>query len=153
MNGRARGGAWRGHWRAFLRGLLGKASARDPLGPEGEALAAKHLVALGYRVLGRNLRVRRGEADLLVLAPDRVTVVLVEVKSRRVPRGEEACFLPPEASVHAHKREKLRVVLRSLARANGWESRPMRIDVVAIEFKAETGAEIRHHVDAVSRAG
>ncbi len=132
-----------------MRGFYGKSSDRDPLGPRGEALAAKHLVAKGFRLLGRNLRVRRGEADLLMMDPDRETIVLVEVKSRRIPKGQAASFLPPEASVHADKRRKLRLVLRALVLANRWQGRPTRIDVVAIEFSSDGDAEIRHHVNAV----
>lgn len=159
----------------FLRGLIGKHSRRDPLGPEGEDIAAKFLRSHGYRILGRNLRVKRaraagsgvvsvagGEADLLALAPDRRTIVLVEVKTRTVNAADAApgqvTAPPPEASVGVVKQEKLRRILRSLIAANGWRSRPCRIDVVAIELpRASTrqqGARripiIRHHVGAVA---
>lgn len=105
-------------------------------------------------MIGANLRVPMGEADLLCIAPDGETVVLVEVKSRRVaptpavPGG----FVPPppEASVTAHKRDKLVGILRHLARANGWTVRPLRIDVVALEFPTAGEPEIRHHPAALA---
>jgi putative endonuclease len=59
-------------------------SAPDPrraLGAAGERLAAAHLERLGYAVLARNARTRRGEIDLIVHAPGRL--VFVEVKTRR----------------------------------------------------------------------
>lgn len=121
---------------------------RDQLGPWGERAAARHLRRLGYRVLGRNLRVPMGEADLLCVAPDRETVVLVEVKSRRI-NASGLHQPPPEASVHAQKRSKLISILRHLAAANGWHDRPLRIDAVAVEVCGERVEEIRHHQGVV----
>jgi putative endonuclease len=123
------------------------------LGRSGERLAARTLKKAGYRILGRNLRVPMGEADLLCLAPDRRTIVLVEVKTRiHAPPGGNPAYVapPPEANVDADKRAKLRLILRHLARANGWQDRPCRIDVVAIDWPAD-GREpvVRHHVNAV----
>ncbi len=131
---------------------------RDPLGPEGERVAAAHLRRQGYRVIGSNLRVPMGEADVLAVAPDGRTVVLVEVKSRRVdPEGDrlrrergEFVAPPPEASITARKREKLGLILRHLARANGWTARPLRIDAVAVEWPPVGEPVVRHHENAVA---
>lgn len=124
---------------------------RDPLGPAGERLAASHLKKSGYRVIGCNLRVPMGEADVLAIAPDGQTVVLVEVKTRRV-RLEPGAFVapPPEASITAHKREKLVTILRHLAGANGWWKRPLRIDAIAIEWPDQGEPVLRHHEGAVA---
>lgn len=139
---------------------LARPSGRDPLGEAGERVAAKHLARLGYRVIGRNLHVPMGEADLLAVAPDRETVVLVEVKSRRVEgstqgdAGDSRHIVrtpqpPPEASITAHKRAKLVEILRHLARANGWGRRPLRIDAVAVEWPRDGEPVVRHHPGAV----
>jgi putative endonuclease len=118
------------------------------LGRAGERAAARHLKRQGYRILGRNVQVAIGEADLLCMAPDRRTIVLVEVKTRlrgsgRSLKGE---IVAPEASVHARKRRKLRAVLGTLSRANGWLDRPKRIDVIAVEWPAGGGKPLlRHH--------
>lgn len=140
----------------FLRGLLGKASRRDPLGPLGESIAARHLRRKGYRILGKNLRVRVGEADVLAIDPDGTTIVLVEVKTRRVRDvrpGEPAPLAPPpEASVDAAKQAKLRAVLSCLVSANHWHNRPARIDVVAIEMGEDEPRDVRHHVGSISVA-
>jgi putative endonuclease len=131
----------------------GNEPATRRLGRAGERLAARTLRKAGYRILGRNLRVPMGEADLLCLAPDRRTIVLVEVKTRILaePSGNpDYVAPPPEASVHADKRAKLRLILRHLARANRWHDRPCRIDVVAIDWPADgSRPEVRHHVNAV----
>jgi putative endonuclease len=135
-------------------GLARPGSARDPLGPAGERAAARLLKRSGYRVLARNVRVRGGEADLVCLAPDRRTIVLVEVKARR--RGASGSALservPPEASVHARKRANLARIARTLARLNGWQDRPLRIDVVAVEWPTgkKSRPVLRHWVGAVA---
>lgn len=126
--------------------LLGPANRRDPLGRRGEAEAWKYLRKHRYRLLGRNLRVPMGEADLLCRDPDGETIVLVEVKSRRVADGVRP-YAAPEASVHAHKRRKLASIARHLARANGWTK--LRIDVVAVEFGPNPPPVVRHWIAAV----
>lgn len=125
---------------------------RDKLGPKGERAAARYLRRRGYRVLGRNLETRFGEADLLCEARDGC-VVVVEVKARRLRRNAP----PPEASVTLAKRQRLARILEHLVRANGWEGRSRRIDVVAVEFVPRRWlglrAQIRHIENAVLRGG
>ncbi len=137
--------AWRG-------GVPGGDPARRRLGRRGEREACRFLRAAGYRVLGRNVRSRLGEADVVCLAPDGRTIVIVEVKSRRLPGDAEGALRqqPPEASVGARKSDKLRDVTRSIIRANRWHDRPVRIDVVAVEWPPRhRSPTVRHHVGAV----
>ncbi len=128
--------------RASIRDWL---TRRRSLGRRGERAAAKYLRGRGYRILAQNARVPMGEADLVCLAPDRATVVIVEVKTRLVRDGTTDP-IPPEVNITAHKRSKLASIARHLARANGWEGRPVRIDVVAVEWPERKGRPlIRHH--------
>jgi putative endonuclease len=120
---------------------------RDPLGPAGERAAEKFLKARGYRILARNARVPMGEADLLCEAADRSTIVLVEVKSRRLDSGR--IDPPAEAAVTRDKRRKLVKILKHLARANRWHARPLRIDIIGVDFRNNQPVEIRHHTGAV----
>lgn len=129
--------------------LAPQRSTRAALGAHGERLAEKHLKSKGFSVLGRNLRTDVGEVDLLCLDPDRRTVVVVEVKTRSLAEGEAELFLPPEASITARKRRTLQKLLHTLAAANGWTDRPMRIDVVAIEWPQGSEPKVRHHAGAV----
>jgi putative endonuclease len=131
---------------AFLK-LARSQSKRDPLGPAGERAAARMLRKAGFRVLARNVHVSFGELDLLCLAPDKETIVGVEVKSRRVQPGAPHAAPPPEASVHAHKRHKVHSILKHLAKANGWNDRPVRMDAVAVEFAGKDKPIIRHYVN------
>lgn len=127
-------------------------TANQRWGARGEKAAAAFLRGAGYRVIGKNLRTRVGEADLLCRAPDRRTIVLVEVKTRvRSPdQPDLSAKVAPEAAITARKRRTLVRLARLLAKANGWTQNPMRIDVVAVEW--QEGAKtptIRHHVGAV----
>jgi putative endonuclease len=58
------------------------ADERRRVGRRGETLAAAHLRGLGFALLARNVRSRRGEIDLIAF--DGQTLVFVEVKCRRV---------------------------------------------------------------------
>lgn len=123
------------------------AQTRD-LGRRGERLAERTLRRRGYRLLARNARVPVGEADLVMLAPDGVTRVVVEVKTRLVVQAD-AHAPPPEAAVHAAKQRKLLAVARHLRRANGWTNLPIRIDVVAVDWPPIGSPEVRHFENAV----
>jgi len=100
------------------------------LGDWGEAYAAQRLEASGYTILERKFRCREGEIDLV--AEDGVTLIFVEVKTRRILEtglGREA--------VTPFKRKKLRTAaLRYLERRNQL-SRPCRFDVAEITVKGD----------------
>ncbi|MEL6328858.1 MAG: YraN family protein [Planctomycetota bacterium] len=121
---------------------------RGGLGPWGERRAASYLRRRGFRVVGRNVRTRIGEADLVCVAPDRRTMVLVEVKTRdaRGVAGDRR----PESQLTGAKRAKLRRLVDSLARSPAWRDRPWRIDVLAVERRERGRPEIRHLERAVT---
>jgi putative endonuclease len=135
-----------------LLARLGVPRGIDPsddraLGRAGERAAARFLRRAGFRVIGRNVRMAVGEADLVCIDPDRRTIVVVEVKTRL--RGSNRSVLgevvPPEASVHSAKRRKLQSVARAIIAANSWRDRPCRIDVVAVEWPADGGKPVVRH--------
>lgn len=110
--------------------------AAPPLGPAGEAAAARHLEARGWRILERGYRTRAGEIDLI--ADDHGVLVFVEVKTRRGLR----CGLPAEA-VGARKRAHIvRVAQIYLMRCGAAEA-ACRFDV--IEVLAMPGGTYRIH--------
>lgn len=117
------------------------------LGNKGERVAARFLRKAGYRVVQRNVRVRVGEIDLVCLAPDRRTMVFVEVKARRLDDGRP--YVPPEEAVTSHKQRKLLQTAGVIARQQKWLDRPLRIDVIAVELPAKGKPTIRHYMDAV----
>lgn len=129
--------------------MLGLGGAK-PVGARGEDVAAAFLKRAGYVILDRNVRVPMGEADIVARLGDADdgVIVLVEVKARIVdpdrPRPKA------ESQVGAFKRRKLNAILNHLVKANGWERRRKRIDIVAVEF-GDGGNEpvVRHLVNAV----
>ena len=108
-------------------------------GDRAERAAEDHLVALGYRVLERNLHVGRDEIDLLVQRGDLVAIVEVRL------RGATA-FEGPLASVDAKKRARLVRAAERLWRER-WKNDPnaprLRFDVVGVRFD-ERGTHVEH---------
>jgi putative endonuclease len=139
---------------ARLRGRLCPRAARG-INPWrlGERAAERHLRRRGYRLLGRNVRVPLGEADLVFESPDRSSVVIVEVKARVVGPGEPGGL--PERALTRAKARKLATLARDLARRHGWTDRPVRIDLVAVEFEPgrREPRAIRHHERVVDADG
>ena len=122
----------------------------DPaiLGRAGEKLAARHLKQRGCRVVARNLRTKLGELDLVALAPDRRTLVLVEVKTRAL-RADASAAPPPEAAITARKRKKLALLARQIIASRRWHDRPVRIDVIAIDWPHDGKPILRHYENAI----
>jgi len=125
-------------------GAPGRANRRET-GARWEREAARHLERLGYRILGRNVRCRLGEIDLVAL--DGPTVVFVEVKGKG-GRGHGR----PEEMVTAAKQRRLTLLARWYLLQRGWLARPARFDVVAVD-DGPAGREVRHHRDAFPAAG
>ena len=102
-------------------------SARAQQGAAAEQLAARFLESKGLRVLGRNLRWRDGELDLVCEHGD--SLVFVEVRLRR-----DARFGGAAASVGPTKQARLiRAAQHYLAeQGRRARQRPARFDVVAL---------------------
>lgn len=114
-------------------------ATHNDTGAEGEALAAGFLEKAGYVILERNWRYRQYELDLV--ARDKDTIVVVEVKTRKSLYGGE-----PEVSVN---RQKQRTLIRG---ANAWVvhhgvDMPVRFDIIAIVIRGEAHT-INHITDA-----
>ena len=114
-------------------------------GPVGERLAVRHLRRQRYRILARNLRSRLGEIDIVAQAPDRLTLVVVEVKATKSGSSDS----PPEVHVNEQKQRKLTALACQFARRCGMTDRPIRFDVVGVDLAGPDGGPvIRHHVGA-----
>ena len=105
---------------------------RGECGRAGEDAAAEHLVALGYRIVRRNLRGPGGEID--IVARDGPTVVFVEVKARRSHRYGSAL-----GAVDARKRARIRAIAADFLQFAAPHARA-RFDVVTVD-----GGEVRLH--------
>ena len=95
------------------------------LGTALEAHAARYLQSRGLALLGRQLRFRRGEIDLLMR--DGETLVFVEVRYRRHAQWGDGA-----ESVNRQKRARLRhAAMALLARRPELGGGPCRFDVMA----------------------
>lgn len=105
-------------------------ASRIELGRWGEQLAASHLESLGYKILERNWRCRRGEIDLVASAGE--VLVFVEVKTRR---GRDH-GTPEEALTTAKVRRLLELSQRYLLE-HDLENVDWRVDMVAVELNQQ----------------
>jgi putative endonuclease len=108
---------------------------RDPrhtLGRAGEELAAAHLQRLGFCALGRNVRTRAGEIDLIAF--NGVTLVFVEVKTHRA--GTRGRHVRPHQEPLTWLRPRQRARLRRLAVAWLSKERHIRPSAHTIRFDA-----------------
>jgi len=100
---------------------------RKHLGDLGEEIAARHLKALGYRIVERNYRCRLGEIDCVAVKGN--TLVFLEVKSRQSAR-----YGGPVEAVDRRKRRKMTRLARYYALQKAVHDVPQRFDVVAVWF-------------------
>ncbi len=121
-------------------------TARE-LGDAAEAEVAERLVAGGWAVLARNVRVGRDELDLVGIDPGPPrTLVVVEVRWR----GRRDFGLAEESLDH-RKRLALRRAVAGLLDAGVLPDGtplprlPVRIDLVAIDRGPDGRPSIRHH--------
>jgi putative endonuclease len=108
------------------------ADPRHALGRLGERLAAAHLDRIGFASLGRNVRTRDGEIDLIAF--DGRTLIFVEVKSRRVSAHGQS--IRPDQEPLRWLRPRQRVRLRKLAVAWLAEEKHIRPTAHTIRFDA-----------------
>lgn len=95
------------------------------IGKSGEAIAARHLQELGYRILQRNFRGPRGEIDIVARQGD--TIVFVEVKTRRSRR-----FGNPKAAVTPVKQRKISMTALYYLKSQNLLQARARFDVITI---------------------
>ena len=115
--------------------------SRGELGRRGERLVARWLRRRRYRVLHRNLRVGRYEADLILLAPDG-TIVVAEVKTRT------SGLTAPEMAVNPRKQRHLVAIALELGRRVPYVDAMFRFDVIAVVWPPGGGPTIRHFESA-----
>jgi putative endonuclease len=132
------------------------ARARTPqqqAGDDAEASVADSLVAEGWTILGRHVRVGRGELDLVAVDPGPPPMlVVVEVRWRR-DRG----FGLPEETFDRRKRAHIRravvrlVAVGILPDGSALPDLPVRVDLVAAEPPSRGGERprLRHHRSAL----
>ena len=100
---------------------------RRSLGALGERLTALYLEARGYRILDRNVRLRRGEID--IVAEHDHCLVIVEVRLRR-GAGVGAAL----ESISPAKQRRLRNLAAEFCAGRDPVPEAVRIDVVGVSL-------------------
>ncbi len=113
-----------------------RAEAHLRVGREGEALAKRYIHALGYELRGSNIRVGRGEIDLLAFDPTDQVLVFLEVKSRAHRHAEYR----PELNLTFRKRTSMAKAAREWIAANTYEG-GYRMDLLCI-----AGGKVTDHM-------
>jgi putative endonuclease len=114
-------------------------NARQQFGRAAEAAAARYLVREGWSLLGRNVRIGRGELDLIARRGD--VLAFVEVKARR-----SAAFGSPEDAVDGRKRRQVARLAELWLAYRPWALRgvrDVRFDIVAVDASSRP-PEVRH---------
>ncbi len=98
---------------------------KDELGKRGEGLAARYLVARGYRIRARNWRCAQGEID--IVAEREGAIVAVEVKTR-----SPTAFGHPFEAITPAKVARLRRLASLWYQESDSAPRSLRIDAIAV---------------------
>jgi putative endonuclease len=103
---------------------------RQGLGRAAECAAAAHLESLGYRLVARNVRVGRGELD--IVARRGHTLIFVEVKARRT----HSCGTPEDAVTPRKQRQIAQLAQLWLLSRPGLQRAvdEIRFDVIAVDL-------------------
>jgi putative endonuclease len=116
-------------------------------GRAAESGAADGLVALGWQILGRNVRVGHGELDIVAVdAGPPPALVFVEVRHRS---GRDHGL--PEESLDPAKRAALRRAVQRLLAAGQLPDGtrlpllPIRVDLICSDSAGQGGPRLRHH--------
>ena len=114
-------------------------NARQQFGRAAEAAAARYLAREGWTLLARNVRIGRGELDLIVRRGG--VLAFVEVKARR----STACGSPEDA-VDGRKRRQVARLAELWLAARPWALRgvtDVRFDVIAVDATVRP-PQVRH---------
>jgi putative endonuclease len=123
---------------------------KDTVARRGEAEAIGFLKSKGYQIHKQNHRIGRGEIDIVAIAPDGKTVVIVEVKAAMVGetlKGKRRLHRP-EDHVTPAKQKQLARLAHYFIKAQKWTDRPVRFDVIGVDLSDQAPAEVRHHPGA-----
>lgn len=105
------------------------------IGADAEDRAAQHLLDLGWTLVTRRWKGGHGELDIVAL--DGETLVIIEVKARKLGAN-------PEETLTSQKAKRLKLAVDEYLHQMNLEPEALRYDLVAIE-----GTELRHHKNAL----
>lgn len=119
------------------------------VGRLGEDAAAAYYEKQGYWVAGRNLRFSHRELDLVM--ENDVSLVFVEVKTRKQALGEPSPFGRPAMAVGREKKRNTVLAAQAYLRAHPTKKQP-RIDVVEVYISYHGSTPVVHDVVCIRNA-
>jgi len=122
--------------------ILRLAGRGGTFGQRGERVAARWLRRRGFRIVERNRRAGKDEADIVAIDPDGRTLVVVEVKTRRDDR------ILPEEQVNRAKQYHLARLASRLMKQSRYRGRPIRFDVIAVVWPEGARPTVQHYESA-----
>jgi putative endonuclease len=106
------------------------------LGKQGEKLAFDYLKSKGYKIIGKNLRSRSGELD--IVANDHGTLVFIEVKTRT-----SEMFGLPIQGIDERKQNRIKILAKRYIAEKGLIEQEVRFDFLGVlQTKKETKIEL-----------
>lgn len=109
-------------------------------GQRSERFAARWLTRQGYKILAANIATRNSEIDLIALAPDQQTLVVVEVRSVSSADPQLAAD-----SVNLTKQRKLTLAAIQFCQTRHLSRAVIRFDVLALSWPVgQTEPKILH---------
>lgn len=112
-------------------------SASLATGRRGEDLAYRYLRRLGFIVVARNYRLASGDGEADLIAWEKETLVIVEVKSR-----ESAAYGPPDRAIGEEKFRHMQRVAREYTSKSDTPWGRVRFDVVTVVLGGATDAPL-----------
>lgn len=112
---------------------------KQRIGKAGEDFAVKLLQGKGYEIIERNVRIHRGELDIVVR--DGKTLVFVEVKT-----GTSDRFGDPASWVNVKKQKQIGKTALAYLHENGLESEVCRFDVISVT--KQKGSLAARHIES-----
>ncbi len=114
----------------------------NELGDWGETLATEYLVRKGYVVKERNWHLGSRDIDIIVLSEDLLTVVFVEVKTRRWDD-----VIDPTEAVTPQKIRSIGYCANAYIKEQNLDME-IRFDIITVVGSPDSKQEINHIEDA-----
>ncbi len=114
----------------------------NELGDWGETLATEYLVRKGYVVKERNWHLGNRDIDIIVLSEDLLTVVFVEVKTRRWDD-----VIDPTEAVTPQKIRSIGYCANAYIKEQNLDME-IRFDIITVVGSPDSKQEINHIEDA-----
>lgn len=116
---------------------------RKQIGQKGEEIACRYLSQIGYKIVGKNVRISRGEID--IICQHKKELIVVEVKTRTNER-----YGIPEEAITNRKALKLAELAQLYSQSNSLISTLIRIDIIIVVLNLyQKKVKIRHLKNAI----